>query len=610
MTQNCLRQMGAGAMLSALAALCAIPVAQAAPPVVRAQSVVCDASTYPAFTSNLAMYIWSDKYVYRPGESLTLRWTVKTNGDTYPYSIVAYRQNNQNGKKFYVPANNETVTDIFGKTPSEGFQTTSIADGEKGVLLGEGGLLGGPVTIPNELGMHTLVVQLRDCTGTRVVKAAYMKIGVVDEFVDVRGNISTSRTWVNTKAYRVSGIVFVNNNAVLTIEPGTFVIGQPGSQPPSVLVITRNGRIHASGTKSRPIIMTSSRPFGERQRGDWGGLILLGRAPVNTGAGIREGNRAGEFVIEGLPATEDTVFGGTDVNHNCGTLRYVRVEYAGSILSPNNETNSFTWGGCGKQTVGEYLQATYGLDDAFEWFGGTNDVKYFVGGLHADDFVDYQLGWTGRAQFGVFYQSPNDRGNRGIEADNSEYNNSAEPFSNPTLYNMTFIGSGQVGFDESSSPGIFLRRGARGTINNMVVTNFFSTGVLVSATGGDGPITQAQIDNGTIRMNGILLWRNGLGQNPPAGDTVAEQVDPALRTFALGQRGEGRNFVVADPRLRRPFEYSDPDFRGGFGSAIFSPIWISPPDDGFFTDVNFVGGIGDENWMEEWTSFLQDSDIK
>ena len=92
------------------------------------------------------------------------------------------------------------------------------------------------------------------------------------------------------------------NNATLTIEPGTFIIGQPGSQPPSVLVVSRNGKLNASGTSSRPIIMTSSRPFGQRQRGDWGGLIMLGRAPINVGANAVAGqtNQAGEFYIEGL----------------------------------------------------------------------------------------------------------------------------------------------------------------------------------------------------------------------------------------------------------------------------------------------------------------------
>jgi hypothetical protein len=410
---------------------------------------------------------------------------------------------------------------------------------------------------------------------------------------------------VHTKAYRISGIVFVRNNAVLTIEPGTFVIGQPGSQPPSALVITRTGRIHAEGTRSRPIVMTSSRPFGERQRGDWGGLVLLGRAPVNTGANIGTAqNPAGEFNIEGLPATEDSRFGGTDANHNCGTLAYVRVEYAGSILSPNNELNSFTWGGCGKQTVGHHLQAIYGLDDAFEWFGGTNDAKYLVGGLNADDFVDFQLGWTGRLQYGVFYQSPDDRGNRGVEGDNSEFNAGATPLSKPVMYNLTFIGSGQAGFDESNSPGLYLRRGAGGEIYNTIVTNFFSDGVLL-----DGAATVAQVAANNIKMDGILLWNNGLGSR--AENSVRAQVHSSALPLATGESPNGRNFVSVNPMLRRAGDYSDPDFRGGFGSRIYSPRWVAPPDDGFFDQsANFIGGVGEMNWMEEWTSFLNDADIK
>jgi hypothetical protein len=477
---------------------------------------------------NVAMYIWSDKYVYQPGERLTMRWTIKPNGDTTPYTIVAYRQNNQNGKKFYVPALTETVTDAFGRSIDEGFNAAPLPAAEKAVVAGDGGLIPA-VTIPNELGMHTLVVQIRDASGLRVLKSAYQKIGVVDGFEDLTGNIESTRTLVNTKAYRLRGTVFVRNNATLIVDPGTFIIGQPGSQPPSALIITRNARIYANGSRTRPIIMTSSQPFGARTRGDWGGLVLLGKAPVNVGANA-DPNRpspAGEFSIEGLPATEDTRYGGTDPDHNCGLMRYVRVEYAGAILSPNNELNSFTWGGCGKATVSEYLQASYGLDDMFEWFGGNNDGKYLVGGLGADDYVDYQLGYTGRVQYGVFYQSRDSNGNRGIEGDNSEYNFSATPQSKPQFYNMTFIGSGVTGFDEAQSPGIFIRRGAGGEFSNMIVTNFFSTGVFTADAA-----TQASIDAGNVSMNGILLWGNGIGTT--AANTVAGQVDGAMATFAAG----------------------------------------------------------------------------
>jgi hypothetical protein len=554
--------------------------------------------------SSVAMWMWSDKYVYQPGEALTMKWTVMTNGERYPYTVVAYRQNNQTGVKTYLPSGSIDATDIFGRTADDGFQPLVLPVTTKGTLIGSSSLLG-PVTIPEEYGMHTFVLELRDYTGNSILKTVYMKIGVISGFENVTGNIESDRTLVNSKAYNLSGIVFVRNNATLTIEPGTFIFGQPGSEPPSALIVTRNGKINAAGTRSRPIVMTSSLPFGDRNRGDWGGLVLLGKAPINVGANTSgKNNQAGQFYTEGLPASEDSLFGGTDPNHSCGVLSYVRVEYAGSILSPNNELNSFTFSGCGKGTVAHHLQAIYGLDDSFEWFGGTMDAKYLVGGLGADDYVDFQLGFTGRIQFGVFYQSPDHRGNRGIEGDNSEYDQAALPLSSPTMFNLTFVGSGQPGYDEPNAPGIYLRRGAGGSYNNIVVSNFYSSGVFV-----DGTATQAQIDNGNLKMNGILLWNNGQGANAP--ETLDGQVDASTLTFAQGARGSGKNFVVTDPLFTRPFVWSDPDWRGMFLTPLLRAGWVAPPDDGFFDQsAKFIGGIGNDNWMEEWTSFLNDDDIK
>jgi hypothetical protein len=112
------------------------------------------------------------------------------------------------------------------------------------------------------------------------MKTSYFKIGVVKQVVTITGEITADRTLTNDTEWDIKGIVYVKNNATLTIEPGTFVIGQPGTAPPSALIITQNGKINASGTKSRPIIMTSSLPFGQRSRGDWGGLAMLGKAPM------------------------------------------------------------------------------------------------------------------------------------------------------------------------------------------------------------------------------------------------------------------------------------------------------------------------------------------
>ncbi|HWP86023.1 MAG TPA: hypothetical protein VNN17_12580 [Terriglobia bacterium] len=559
-------------------------------------------TSYNGPQSRLAGWIYTDKYVYQPGEQITLKLTLKPNDDLYPYVVIAYRQNNQTGAKTYLPGNTSTVTDIDGNTREQGFQPRQLSAVTKQTIA--------TITAPNELGMHTFVYQLRDYTGTRVLKAMYMKIGVVNSVQTLSGPITSDRTLTNDTQWNISGRVSVKDGATLTIEPGTFLFGLPGSQPPSLLLITRTGKIVANGTKSRPIIMTSSLPFGQRNRGDWGGLVMLGTSHVNVGSNQSGNNAAGTFFIEGLVGDDESLYGGgatPNLAHNCGTLRYVRVEFAGSILSPNNEVNSFTWGACGTDTVAEYLQAKYGLDDAFEWFGGTMNARYLIGGLGADDFVDFQLGYTGKIQFGLMYQSPDAKGNRGVEGDNSEFNQGASPASNPTIYNMTFIGSGQVGFDEASSPGLFLRRGARATINNTVVTRFFSPAVSISDSA-----TQAQADAGNVKMDGILMFNNNSGTQ--GANTVEGQLGAGYTLdYANGQKGNGagKNFIAGqDPLLNNPFEYSDPDFMARFGSPIFRAGAVSPPDDGFFDQsANFLGGIGAYDWTEEWTNFHTDQDV-
>lgn len=558
--------------------------------------VVQRAAGLENYETGIAAWMWTDKIWYGVDEAITLTMTMKAYGEWYPFTLVAYIQNNQTGEKKYLPGLTSEAQDIFGNAPGS-FRPTLLEDGERQVMLGQDGVLGDALDAPDEPGMHTLVMEFRDVHGLRVLKTLYAKFVVVTDIMDISGNIESDLRLTNDKLYRLNGAVFVRNGATLTIDPGTVIIGQPGSEPPSVLVVTRNGKIRAEGTRSRPIIMTSALPFGERQRGDWGGLILLGRAPVNVDGG--------EFNIEGLPATEDSKYGGNDPDHDCGTLRYVRVEYAGSIFAPNNEANAFTWGGCGAKTTAEFLQASYGLDDSFEWFGGTMNAKYLIGGLGADDFLDFQLGFRGNIQYGFFYQDADNPGNRGIEGDNSEYNQGASPLSKPTIFNTTFIGSGVQGFDESNSPGLYLRRGAGGSVNNTIVTRFFSSGLHI-----DGSATEAQIDNENLQMNGILLWNNNIGSN--GDNTIDGQVrSGASAAFAKGERGKGKQFLVSDPMLRRPFEPNDPDFRPLPESPAFRANWIQPPDNGFFDQsARFMGAAGETKWWEEWTNFVTDKAIK
>jgi hypothetical protein len=569
--------------------------------VFRAASVApADRAALGDYTSGAAMWIWTDKAVYQPGQPITVRWTVKGNNDFYPYTIVAYRQNNQTGVKNYLPDNSPEASDIFGRSVSEGFNIVRVPQAEKSVLVGAGGsVVSAPITAPDQLGMHTFVVQLRDYNGSRIIKSAYAKFAVVSGFEDLPSQINENRTLTNDKAYRVSGIVQVRNNATLTINPGTFIIGMPGSQPPSVLLVTTSGKLIANGTRSRPIIMTSSLEYGRRNRGDWGGLIMLGRAPVN--------DPGGSLAIEGLPESPDTRYGGTDPDHSCGSLRYVRVEFAGALLRPNEETNAFTWGGCGKGTVAENLQAHYGLDDSFEWFGGTNDAKRLVATYGADDFVDVQVGYIGRIQH-VVSVANEDLSNRGVEADNYERDFGAQPRGKVDLWNATFVGNasseGARGFDETDSPCLYYRRGAATVTNNVICYNWTTR----TLGGANFDTITPLFASGDFAVNGVVAWNNG---GSALTNTLDDQVAEALRPLATGSQEQSGNFVFADPMMVRPLERSNPDFRLMAGSPAFGAQFLSPPDDGFFDQwATYAGAFGSADWTEEWTTFIQEQDLQ
>jgi hypothetical protein len=559
-----------------------------------------------------SLFIWTEKYVYTPGESITVRLTARANGDANPYTVVIYRQNNQTGAKAYMSAAGASgsAVDISGRTPDQGLTQYVLGDVTKAVIIGEGGWVAAD-TAPGDLGMHTIALELRDATGTRIVKTAYAKIGVISGVDALTGDITADRTLLNTRAYNLSGVVTVKDNATLTIQAGTFIFGQPGSQPPSVLIVGVNGRIMAEGTRSRPITMTSSQPFGQRAPGDWGGLVMLGKAQVNVTGGASN--------IEGLPPSADTTFGGTDNTHNCGTLAYVRVEFAGALLSPNNEINGITWGGCGSRTVAHHLQSRYGLDDAFEWFGGTADAKYLVAQSNRDDYLDGQLGWSGRVQHGLMLAGTDVQGNRGIEMDNSEFDDKAAPQGKPQLYNITFAGAGDLftaGFDEADSAAIYLRRGSGGAYNNLLLFNWIVNGISIRENSGS-TAAQESISRGDLSMNGILMWDNGKASgrtNDVAGQAAnfgTSNNNQLARDLLSGTLGNGQNILIADPMLRRPLYRSDPDFLPRAGSPVFRVNWVQPPDDGFFDQwARWNGGFGNVDWTEEWTIWPQEADLQ
>jgi hypothetical protein len=216
------------------------------------------------------------------------------------------------------------------------------------------------------------------------------------------GNISASRTLAAETTYVLRGFVYVTNGATLTIRPGTKIVGDTTALG-SALFVMRGARIDAQGTAGAPIVFTSQRSAGNRAPGDWGGLILIGNARNNRSGGIIVEGSNGSVL--GADPAGVVYTGGSNDADNSGTLRYVRVEFAGYATLTDAELNSFTFAAVGSGTTLEYLQALAGLDDSYEWFGGTVDGRYLVSYEAGDDHFDASEGYRGRNQFLIAMQS-------------------------------------------------------------------------------------------------------------------------------------------------------------------------------------------------------------
>lgn len=331
----------------------------------------------------------------------------------------------------------------------------------------------------------------------------------------VVGTIDENYTFTSDKKWLLSGGVSVDNGATLTIQAGTEIYAANDGTTP-FLAIQRGAKINAVGTASQPIVMTTIKKVtGTPAPGDWGGVIVNGKAQINSGTEASgEGNTG--------------LFGGSNDADNSGVIKYVRVEYAGKLLSTDNELNGFSFNAVGSGTTVEYIQAYMGADDGIEFFGGTVSVKYAVSTGNEDDSFDWTLGWRGNGQFWVVDQKSNG-GDRGIEADNNGDNNSLSPFSNPTLANLTLIG---LNDGDSSNTGMRLREGTKGKIYNAIVTGFPKYGVRVSDS-----ITKLHRDNGDLLVKNSIVYGNDNDFKDCSifeNDMTNSTVDPMILSGYIG----------------------------------------------------------------------------
>ncbi|WP_396173549.1 hypothetical protein [Flavobacterium sp.] len=420
--------------------------------------------------------------------------------------------------------------------------------------------------------------------------------------IELTGDL-TSRTLTKDKKYLLKGQVFVRTGQVLTIQPGTVIFGDKATK--GTLIIDRGGKIEANGTANEPIVFTSALAAGTRDRGDWGGLVILGNANVN------QTNPA----IEGIsPAA---IFGGTNDSDDSGTLRYVRVEFAGIELTPNNETNSITLGAIGSGTEMEYCQVSYGGDDGFEWFGGAVNGKYLVAFACWDDSFDVDFGYTGKNQFGVEVRYPSfadQSGSNSFECDNGPNDNVTNLLTTGVFSNFTCVGpvstTGQS-INANYQHSIDLRRRTAATIANSVFIGY-PRGIRMNQ--------QSVFDNyaaGTGKvLNNILVaplvtYSVGTGMTATAANlgtwftatntTITAAVETQFAVLGINPNVSFGTAVTTAYSANPSFAVTAGDLSTG---ASFTDSKLSG-----LTPTTYRGGFGATDWTDGWAEFLPNAKV-
>ena len=447
------------------------------------------------------------------------------------------------------------------------------------------------------------------------------------QIVEVKGVLEGNISWTKDKIYKLVGFVRLGEDlraqntaptktGVLTIQAGTVIIGDRASK--ATLVIQRGSQIIANGTLAEPIVFTSERAVGEREAGDWGGLVICGRALTNI-ALIAQG--VGE-----LEGSYSAFYGGSNPADNSGSLKYVRVEYAGIPINPNQEVNSFTFGSVGSGTTMEYLQASFGGDDSFEWFGGSANAKYLVAYRGLDDDFDIDNGFSGSLQFGIGIRGAtiaDQSGSNGFEIDNDGGGTANTPITAPIMSNFSLIGAKEnnsTAINPLFQNGMHIRRGPQPKIFNTFVTGY-PNGIFLDPTGSVSVLDNAS--RGTIVMNNVVVsgvagWGTnnfGAGAGLPNGFSIRD-VNTAATPVALPNIGTQRPSVwfAAQPGNKlitdwittgisaTLFSAGRPMFTVGAGANTLTTGGTTPAG-AFFTATDFVGAFKTTDWTAGWANF-------
>ncbi|MBD0296802.1 MAG: hypothetical protein ICV84_16665 [Flavisolibacter sp.] len=427
------------------------------------------------------------------------------------------------------------------------------------------------------------------------------------------GRISTDRTLKAGNTYKLRGIVYVVDGAKLTIEPGVTIQGEKSSR--GTLVITRGTQILANGTANQPIVFTSD-AGANAQRGDWGGVVITGRARTNSSfngaAGVGE-IEGGVNNAEGLG-----LYGGADDNDNSGVLKYVRIEYAGYAFLPDKELNGLTLAAVGRGTTIDHVQVSYAADDSFEWFGGTVDCKYLIAYKGLDDDWDMDNGYSGRLQFGISLRDSmiaDVSQSNGFEIDNdaggSHFTNGL-PQTSATVSNFTVVGPRATLNNTGNTlfrRGIHTRRNSAISIMNSIVMGWPTGWNLDAGTGRPTDLNYVGTSPAAFVSNTILA-----GNNTPFTYSASTSQATGWTTTDLlnyfNRAGAGNSVLTntTDAGLIAPFKYDNSvDWNPTTGSPAASGASFtnSKLEGNFFTQVTYRGAcaVGD-TWWKGWTRFF------
>ena len=439
--------------------------------------------------------------------------------------------------------------------------------------------------------------------------------GTTGQTITLQGRIGADTVLKKQNTYILKGLVYMVNNATMTIEPGTVIKGSYSGTDVAALIITRGAKLQANGLPTDPIVFTSASP--NPQSGDWGGIVICGKAPVNTSFN----GAANTLQVEGGidNANGDGLAGGTDAADNSGTLRFVRIEYGGYAYQPDKEINSLTMACVGNGTTIENVQVSYAKDDAYEWFGGSVNCKYLIAYKTLDDDFDTDNGFSGKIQFGLIIRDSllaDISRSEAFESDNNSGGTTATPKTSAIFSNITAIGPRATLTNVGNSlfrGGTHIRRNTAISIFNSIIMGW---PVGVELDGTTGSSVALNVEDSSLRLRNITLAGNTLNTKFAGAAGVTITNDAAFTTWFTSPFYNNDLLVNAsDAKLVQPFNYAAPDptpFGGSNGNAmILTGGGFTDPkfngDTYFDKTITFRGGIApagpNSTWWKGWTKF-------